>query len=1072
MYIKKHNVKTLAIILLLFLINHLNATTTNGLTITATNSGESLTGETDYTYTNGVLTVKTTTPVTIDGNSTSTTDRIVVATGMTATITINNVVIDVSSTENACAFDIQGNASVTLILAGTNTLKSGKNCAGLHCETTTDTDILTDTQNTASLLIKGTGKLTVTGGENGAGIGGNKRNTTGGHGGIITIEGGEVEVTTGSNGAGIGGANGASGGRITIKGGKVKATGGWGGAGAGIGSGNYYRSSGGIITIEGGEVEAIPGTQAAGIGGGYCGSGGTITISGGTVKASGGSGAAAIGHGAFGGNSTFTTTSKDGKPGNAFILSLKDIEGINSNPLSGVIFQGSGSSSVCSGKIYGTPTLKTNATIPSNTSSSVVTLEIENGKTLVIDEGVTLTNGGKITNNGIIAVKGTFTNNGTYEGSGVIYTLGIGSIDGTSSSTISSTAGVLITFDKNAGDDAVENMPALQVMAKSSAVTEPTERPTRNGYTFMGWGDNASSKTPITDWTTQIDADKTYYAIWKYTSSIAFKNIANNGYSYTYGETAPTVEATVTQSGSTTASVAITYYIDADCQTKTSSSDNSGATGDGLAPKNAGTYYVKASYDGDDDNTAATTIATYTIKQKELTVSVSGAVEKVYDGTTTATLPTFTLDGVVSGETVTLVTTGYSLAYSSEGAGESISLTATGQLSLTGDAAANYSLKQLENLTGKITAKELTVTITPGHYFKNETFAYTLSGVVSGEELSLAQTSLTFNDDGTLQTTIDDLSLANSTSAPASNYTLKTLVATGVTGSSKTLADAYAAEAQRLNGTVNADWKTSPTASVTLTPSTDYTIREVKASIFLQGTDDWKSSITIDYDCKEFHYELKYADRTTTSGNKTITINLDKTAPEITLTASGKVVTVALSDATSGLASCKYTWDNGVETDAFVTAGATSHSFTLTGDAAKKYLLKVVATDAAGNTTTKEQEFDFSDPVVPPIDPPVIPPIDPTPPVDPDEPVDPDDPDVPVANEKVDCGTCRIYASGSTLCIDTPSALDAWIVTADGRLLRRQPLARGANRVYGLRKGIYIIRLSDGTTQKVRVGNG
>ncbi|WP_455640975.1 YDG domain-containing protein [Parabacteroides sp.] len=1071
MYIKKHNVKTLAIILLLFLINHLNATTTNGLTITATNNGESLTGETDYTYTNGVLTVKTTTPVTIDGNSTSTTDRIVVVTGTTATITINNVVIDVSSTENACAFDIQGNASVTLILAGTNTLKSGKNCAGLHCETTTDTDILTDTQNTASLLIKGTGKLTVTGGEGGAGIGGNKRNTTGGHGGIITIEGGEVEVTTGSNGAGIGGGNGGSGGRITIKGGKVKATGGWGGAG--IGGGN--DGTGGIITIEGGEVEAIPGVSAAGIGGGNYGSGGTITISGGTVKASGGSGAAAIGHGAYVGNSTsFTTTSKDGKPGNAFILSLKDIEGItDNNPLSGVIFQGSGSSSTCSGKIYGTPTLKTNATIPSNTSSSVVTLEIENGKTLVIDEGVTLTNGGKITNNGIIAVKGTFTNNGTYEGSGVIYTLGTGSIDGTSSSAISSEAGVLITFDKNAGDDAVENMPAFQVMAKSSAVTKPTERPTRNGYTFMGWGDNASSKTPITDWTTKIDADKTYYAIWKYTSSIAFKNITNNGYSYTYGEMAPTVEATVTQSGSTTASVAITYYIDADCQTKTSSSDNSGATGDGLAPKNAGTYYVKASYDGDDDNTAATTIATYTIKQKELTVNVSGAVEKEYDGTTTvSTLPTFTLDGVVSGETVTLVTTGYSLAYSSEGVGESISLTATGQLSLTGDAAANYSLKQLENLTGKINKKELIVVPTADQsIYSDEHPAYTIdeNNKPVGNEITAFTGNLGVSAEG--KVTLGELALADDEKSgfKAANYSLK-LSATdiAITKSDKSLSQAYNEQAETLASGIAGAWKNQ---NITLKPADNF---KIKALSGLRQVSDWQTSITLEQEGSyDFTYELLCEGRTSTSGQKTLRIQLDKTGPAITLTAVGKKVTVALSDATSGLGSCSYSWDNGSDTDVSPTSGATSYSFTLTGDAAKKHL-KVVATDVAGNTTTKEEEFDFSASVdpVPPINPPVNPPFDPVPPVDPDEPVDPDDPDAPVANEKVDRGTCRIYASGSTLCIDTPSAFEAWIVTADGRLLRRQSLAPGANRVYGLREGIYIIRLSDGTTQKVRVGNG
>ena len=42
--------------------------------------------------------------------------------------------------------------------------------------------------------------------------------------------------------------------------------------------------------------------------------------------------------------------------------------------------------------------------------------------------------------------------------------------------------------------------------------------------------------------------------------------------------------------------VTFTYYIDPDCNTKTTD-ENSGAESEGAAPKNAGDYWVKATVD-------------------------------------------------------------------------------------------------------------------------------------------------------------------------------------------------------------------------------------------------------------------------------------------------------------------------------------------------------------------------------------------------------------------------------------------------------------------------------------------
>ncbi len=115
---------------------------------------------------------------------------------------------------------------------------------------------------------EGTGTLTATGYESGAGIGGNSQRD----GGAITINGGSVTATGGAHGAaGIGGGYSGSCGAVTINGGTVTARGGNNGtfAGAGIGGGN--DGNGGDVVLNGGTVTAIGGGTVAGIGAGKLG---------------------------------------------------------------------------------------------------------------------------------------------------------------------------------------------------------------------------------------------------------------------------------------------------------------------------------------------------------------------------------------------------------------------------------------------------------------------------------------------------------------------------------------------------------------------------------------------------------------------------------------------------------------------------------------------------------------------------------------------------------------------------------------------------------------------------------
>ena len=315
------------------------------------------------------VTITTSGTYTINGNiQTETTNSIVVKSGVEAIITLQNVNINSQS----CAFNIQGNAAVTLILSEENILKSAKDYPGIHCENQTD-DVFTDVNSTASLTIQGDGKLTVTGGEQCAGIGGDNGwdNTVGGHGGIITIESGTIVAQGGSYGAGIGGGSGGSGGRITIKGGAITAQGNHDSAGIGGGSNYDGKFNGGRIIITGGQITATAGSNGHAIGHGSGNNNTDCLI--------------------IGPDATITTTGNISDYSNGFSFYNNQT----------------------------TATVKGNPVIPAGT-----TITIDNGETLTVPEGATLTIEGEATlvNKGTITTtgNGAITNNGAIHNSGTL----------------------------------------------------------------------------------------------------------------------------------------------------------------------------------------------------------------------------------------------------------------------------------------------------------------------------------------------------------------------------------------------------------------------------------------------------------------------------------------------------------------------------------------------------------------------------------------------------------------------------------------------------------------------------
>lgn len=167
------------------------------------------------------------------------------------------------------ALSIVDNANVELIIEGSNELESEDGLAGIFVESGSNLIIHSKDDTTKH-------SLTVTGGERGAGIGG-QGNTPSGD---ITIKSGKITATGGAMAAGIGSGDTGQFGNIEIAGGEVKAHGGPGKEikdSSSSGSGNRYAPGGSGIGY-GGDATRMENSATAP----------TVTLSGGTIETRGG----------------------------------------------------------------------------------------------------------------------------------------------------------------------------------------------------------------------------------------------------------------------------------------------------------------------------------------------------------------------------------------------------------------------------------------------------------------------------------------------------------------------------------------------------------------------------------------------------------------------------------------------------------------------------------------------------------------------------------------------------------------------------------------------------------------
>jgi hypothetical protein len=137
------------------------------------------------------------------------------------------------------------------------------------------------------------------------------------------------------------------------------------------------------------------------------------------------------------------------------------------------------------------------------------------------------------------------------------------------------------------------------------------------------------------------------------------------------------------------------------------------------------------------DYTFAGVTGNYTVGQLALTVTSESAGNKVYNGSTAATLTGGTLVGVFSGDTVTLTQAG---SFASKTVGTGIAVTASD--SLGGVSAANYTLTEPLSLFANITPATLTYTAAAATFTAGQTPSG-LSGTLSGFVLADNQANAT-----------------------------------------------------------------------------------------------------------------------------------------------------------------------------------------------------------------------------------------------------------------------------------------------------------------------------------------
>jgi hypothetical protein len=296
-------------------------------------------------------------------------------------------------------------------------------------------------------------------------------------------------------------------------------------------------------------------------------------------------------------------------------------------------------------------------------------------------------------------------------------------------------------------------------------------------------GSYTASLTGLTGGTTYYvrafatnSAGTTYGSVLSFTAATFTSTIAVVGStSYTYNKL-PQGPSVANVTGSTGA---VTYSYSGTGSTTYAASST--------RPTKAGTYQVIVSVAADANYGASSSSPyAFSINKADLTISGITTSNKVYDGSTVATLSGGVLTGVVSGDDVSLVSGSGVFADRNVGSGKAITLVG---YSLSGVDANNYALSLPSGLSANVTAIKLTISAPSITLSKvnngtinAEVVAGSLSGVLLADVANVVVTAIGTYDNanvGTSKTITVNYSLNGSASG---NYIApdNTIVTNGV----------------------------------------------------------------------------------------------------------------------------------------------------------------------------------------------------------------------------------------------------------------------------------------------------
>lgn len=276
------------------------------------------------------------------------------------------------------------------------------------------------------------------------------------------------------------------------------------------------------------------------------------------------------------------------------------------------------------------------------------------------------------------------------------------------------------------------------------------------------------------NWNPATQAEQ-WFGVGQATTTTAIESSKNPS---TYGESV-TFTATVTPATATG-----TVTISDGATTLGTCTLSAGSCAVSTATVRAGTRSIVAAYAGDPNHVgSASSPLAQVVSPRALTVTGITASNKIYDGTTAATLTTTgaALVGVIGGDAVTLTTAGATGTFANKHVGTGKTVTVAG-LALGGADAGNYVVTP-PTTTASITARLMTVTATGVDKIYDKTTSATVllssTQLVAGDDVALTYTAATFSPNGNVGTNKSISVTGIAKSGPdAGNYTLANTTAT------------------------------------------------------------------------------------------------------------------------------------------------------------------------------------------------------------------------------------------------------------------------------------------------------